>query len=68
MIFKRLNRDYDKISANIDKELSKELDAIAFLELRSKTDIINIALIDYVKKYKKKLERKERIDKIKEGT
>lgn len=68
MIFKRFNRDYDKISANIPKELSRELDDIALFELCSKTDVINEALEEYVKHFKKKLERKKRIEENKKGT
>lgn len=65
MIFKKFNRDYDKISANIDKELSRELDDIALLKLCSKTDIINEALEEYVERFKKKMERKRRMDENK---
>ena len=68
MLFKKFNRDYDKISANIDKQLSAELDDIALYELCSKTDIINRALVEFVKRYKKKLERKQKIEENKKGT
>lgn len=60
MFYKKFNKSYDKISANIPKDISKRLDEIAMFYLCSRSDIIYEALIDYIKKHDKKLERMEK--------
>lgn len=57
MLFKKFNKSYYKLSVNIDKEVSKRLDEIAMFYFCSKSDIVNKSLIEYIKKFDKKMER-----------
>ena len=57
MLFKKFNKSYDKISVNIDKNLSKKLDEISMFYFCSRSDVVNEALNDYVKKFNKKIDR-----------
>lgn len=56
MIFKKY-KEIDKISFNCPKELSKKIDEISDFYFCSRTDVINEAIKDFYKKFKRKMDK-----------